>query len=164
MALTFPLVSLALLDRIGLSLGSLCEAGDIICLGGELGAGKTTLTRAIARGAGTDSQEYVCSPTFAFMHEYKGVVPLYHMDFYRLGSSDDVFELGLHEYFYASGITIIEWYERAENLIPPAHLLVRLELVDADNRRLTFSSPQVTWENRLAILEKICRPPGTEAP
>jgi len=152
MVLTFPLVSRALLDRIGSILGGLCAPNDIICLAGELGAGKTTFTQAIARGAGTDKHEYVCSPTFAFMHEYQGKVVLYHMDFYRLGSSDDVLAMGLHEYFDSSGITVIEWYERAADLLPPEHLLVRLKITGQEHRRLTFSSPGSGWDSRLATL------------
>ncbi len=112
-----PLTRISL-DRLAVLLGSLCRAGDIVCLEGELGAGKTTLTQALARGAGIDDQEYVSSPTFAYMNEYKGIIPLYHMDFYRLESSDDVLELGLDEYFYRSGITVIEWPERATEAIP----------------------------------------------
>ena len=154
MTITITPLTLSSLDRLGTILGRMCIAGDIICLGGELGAGKTTLTQAIARGAGVDKREYVSSPTFAYMHEYKGVIPFYHMDFYRLGSSDDVLELGLDEFFYQAGITVIEWPERAVQVIPQTHLLLQIEIIDQQQRKITMSSPDLTWEKRLAILEK----------
>ncbi|MEJ2057385.1 MAG: tRNA (adenosine(37)-N6)-threonylcarbamoyltransferase complex ATPase subunit type 1 TsaE [Desulfofustis sp.] len=106
--LTCTLDSLAATARFGLILGSECKPGDIICLGGELGAGKTTLAQALALGIGIDKAERVNSPTFALVHEYQGEVIIYHMDFYRLGSDDDVVELGLDEYFYTDGIAMIE--------------------------------------------------------
>ncbi len=154
MTITLPPLTHLLLERLGTILGSLCIAGDIICLAGELGAGKTTLTQAIARGAGVDEREYVSSPTFSYMHEYKGVIPFYHMDFYRLVSGEDVLELGLDEYFYQAGITVIEWPERAIEVIPRTHLLLQIEIIDQQQRKITMSSPDLAWKKRLAILEK----------
>lgn len=146
-----PLTRTAL-DRFAVLLGSLCKAGDIICLEGELGAGKTTLTQALARGAGIDDGEYVSSPTFAYMHEYKGNIPLYHMDFYRLGTSDDILELGLDEYFYRSGITIIEWPERAAEVIPETSLLLHLQIIDLQHRKITMSGSDHCWKERITVL------------
>ncbi len=154
MTIAFPPLTHPSLERLGTSIGSLCLAGDIICLAGELGAGKTTLTQAIARGAGVDEREYVSSPTFAYMHEYKGVIPFYHMDFYRLGSGDDVLELGLDEFFYQAGITVIEWPERALEVIPKTHLLLQIEIIDLLQRKITMSSQDLKWRKRLSILEK----------
>jgi tRNA threonylcarbamoyladenosine biosynthesis protein TsaE len=142
------------LKRFGALLGSLTKPGDTLCLGGALGAGKTTLAQAIAKGAGVDENEYVCSPTFAFMHEYKGIIPIYHMDFYRLGSSDDVLALGLDEYFYVPGITLIEWYERAEDVLPQERLLLKLEITDQNSRKIQLSSPTESWQDRITRLKK----------
>jgi len=148
------LPTLDALEKFGLFLGRLSKPGDIFCLGGELGAGKTTLAQAIAKGAGVDENEYVCSPTYAFMHEYKGIVPIYHMDFYRLGASDDVLALGLDEYFYLPGITLIEWYNRAEDLLPQERLLLNLEIIDQKSRKIHLSSPSKSWQDRITLLGK----------
>ena len=85
---------------LGRLLGELALPGDVICLDGDLGAGKTTLTQAIARGLDVPNTCYVTSPSFAIFHEYPGRIPLYHMDFYRLQDSLEIVELGFEEYFY----------------------------------------------------------------
>ena len=109
----FTLNSLVETEAFGHRLGQLAEAGDVICLDGDLGAGKTAMTQAIARGLGVPASCYVTSPSFAIFHEYPGRLPLYHFDFYRLRGSDDVEDLGFEEFFYLSGCTVIEWSVRA---------------------------------------------------
>lgn len=103
---------------IGCSLGRLLEPGDIVCLEGDLGAGKTCLARGIADGLGADPAE-VSSPTFTLAQEYSGRIPVYHLDLYRLASTDDVEDAGLHEYIGGDGVAIIEWpgvYARLESM------------------------------------------------
>lgn len=145
--------SLATTLEVGKKIGSLCEPGDVVCLGGELGSGKTTLAQAIAEGAGVDEREYVNSPTFAVLHEYRGRVPIYHMDFYRLGSSEDVIGLGLDEYLCGDGLTLIEWFERAEDVLPDTSLVVHLSFVSATSREMSLHSNHPRWQNRIAELE-----------
>ena len=87
-------------ETLGRLLGAAAEAGDVLCLDGDLGAGKTTLTQAIARGLEVPAACYVTSPSFAVFQEYPGRLPLYHMDFYRLRGEDDVLDLGLEEYLW----------------------------------------------------------------
>ncbi len=140
--------------RFGKMLGSLCEPGDIICLGGELGAGKTTLAQALAAGIGVAHKEYVNSPTFAIMHEYQGRIPIYHMDFYRLGSSDDVLELGLDEYLHGDGISVIEWFERAVDIIPPSALIIILTAITDTTRKLVLRTHDEQWQQRLAAIQQ----------
>ncbi len=147
--------SLLMTVRFGKLVGSLCEPGDLICLGGELGAGKTTLTQSIAEGAGIDEKEYVSSPTYAIFHEYQGTIPFYHMDFYRLGSSEDVLDLGLDEYIYGQGIAVIEWYEKAIEILPSDYLLIRLDLVDEDSRKLSLQSSSEKWKKRISRLAQL---------
>jgi tRNA threonylcarbamoyladenosine biosynthesis protein TsaE len=103
-------------EKFGRALAEQARAGDLICLQGDLGAGKTTLVQAIARGLGVKG--WVNSPSFAILHEYSGRLPLYHMDFYRLNSSDEIIEIGLDDYFASQGLTVIEWAERAEEILP----------------------------------------------
>ncbi|MCB2214494.1 tRNA (adenosine(37)-N6)-threonylcarbamoyltransferase complex ATPase subunit type 1 TsaE [Desulfofustis glycolicus] len=138
--------------RFGRLLGALCEPGDVIGLGGDLGAGKTALTQAIAAGAGVDPAEYVNSPSFALLHEYHGRIPFYHMDFYRLHGADDVVALGLDEYLYRSGIAVVEWYERAESVFPDSTLFVDLDIVDAGRRFARLRSGALSWKQRIEQL------------
>lgn len=151
------LVSQSLDDtrRIGEKLGNICGAGDVVCLGGGLGAGKTTLAQAIARGAGVDEHEYVNSPTFTLLHEYSGRVPIYHMDFYRLGSSEDVVALGLDEYLNNDGLVLVEWFERAQETLPDSRLVVQLSLVDDTSREISLQSNDPQWLKRIDELQNI---------
>ncbi|HOK71941.1 MAG: tRNA (adenosine(37)-N6)-threonylcarbamoyltransferase complex ATPase subunit type 1 TsaE [Bacillota bacterium] len=93
---------------LGCRLGRLLGPGDIVCLEGGLGAGKTCLARGIAKGLGVDETS-VSSPTFVLAQEYRGRVRVYHLDLYRLSSSDEVDEAGLDEYIWGDGVAIIEW-------------------------------------------------------
>src|SRR5699024_8979025 len=115
-------------------LGSLLEGGDIVCLTGDLGAGKTTLTKSIAKGL--DVKDYVTSPTFALINEYKGRVPVYHFDVYRLEGIEDVIDLGFEEYFYSKGVTIIEWGDKIEKFLPEDILTVEMNRGKTDNERI----------------------------
>ena len=103
------LTSRADTEKFGILLGMAASPGDVICLDGDLGAGKTTLTQGIAKGLEVPEGCYVTSPSFAILHEYSGRIPLYHMDFYRLTGSAEIEDLGFEEYFYMSGLTVIEW-------------------------------------------------------
>ena len=95
---------------IGCGLGKLLQPGDILCLAGGLGAGKTCLARGIAMGLGADGAR-VSSPTFVLAQEYGGRIPMYHLDLYRLKSDDEVEDAGLDEYIGCDGATVIEWPE-----------------------------------------------------
>ena len=97
---------------LGEKIGRHLETGDIVLLFGDLGAGKTTLTQGIARGLGVAKEEYVRSPTFTLVNEYKGKVPVYHIHLYRIVSSHDLEDLGLEEVFSSEGISIVEWAEK----------------------------------------------------
>lgn len=118
---------------LGLALGRLVQPGDVILLQGDLGAGKTTLTQGLAAGAGTT--EVVNSPTFILMNEYHGRLPIYHADLYRLDSAEEVLALDLPG-VSLDGALVVEWPERGDGLLPEDHLLVRLEHVTAEQRRL----------------------------
>lgn len=135
---------------MGNILGSMAEPGDIITLAGLLGAGKTALTQAIARGLGVDPRIYVTSPTFSFLHEYQGRIPLYHMDLYRLAGEDEIESLGLPEYFYGSGLTVIEWPERLGSLMPPERLHVALAIAGETARSATLAGYGGRWQKKVA--------------
>lgn len=110
---------------IGRIIGETVHKGDIILLSGDLGAGKTVLSKGIAKGLG--ATEMVTSPTYALMNEYQGRYPIYHFDIYRLTSSDDLYDLDYEDYFYGDGVTIVEWPERMEDLLPDSYLKIVIE-------------------------------------
>lgn len=113
-------------EKLGRLLGSLATSGDVICLDGDLGAGKTALSQAIARGLGVPDNCYVTSPSFAILHEYEGRIPMYHMDFYRLEDAGEVEDLGFEEYFYLDGLTVIEWSTRALEILPEERMILTI--------------------------------------
>ncbi len=145
------LASLAETRLFGENLGELALPGDVIGLDGDLGAGKTTLTQAIAKGLQVPESCYVTSPSFAIFHEYPGRMPLYHMDFYRLQDVSEVEDLGLEEYFYLSGLTVIEWSGRGGDLLPADRLQLSIEN-PGDDRRVVQCAYSRNWQERLAGL------------
>jgi tRNA threonylcarbamoyladenosine biosynthesis protein TsaE len=126
------------LTDYGVRLGRSLSPGAIVALTGELGTGKTTLAKGIARGLGVS--EEITSPTFTIVNEYtSGRLPLYHFDVYRLGEGDAVCagmdELGYEEYFFGDGVTIVEWADLAGDLIPEAAIRIALSYgPDPDSR------------------------------
>jgi len=130
-------------------LARLALPGDVICLSGDLGAGKTALTQQIAKGLGVPESCYVTSPTFSILQEYPGDIPLYHMDFYRLSDETEVEDLGFEEYFYMSGLTVIEWSERAGALIPGSRLLLKMTILEDLSRKVEIDFGNGCWQERL---------------
>jgi tRNA threonylcarbamoyladenosine biosynthesis protein TsaE len=118
----------------GLELAGRALPGTVIALCGDLGTGKTTLTKAIAEGLGVT--EAVTSPTFAIIKEYtSGRLPLYHFDVYRIGDAEEMYALGFEEYFYGNGVTVVEWANRVAALLPPNAIAIELSYgQDADER------------------------------
>lgn len=121
---------------IGVTLGDLARPGDTFLLRGDLGAGKTTLVQGIAAGLGARAR--VTSPTFILVNEYRGRLPLYHVDLYRLASAESVATIGLEDYLEGDGVAAIEWPERAMDLVPEEHLEITLEHAGEERRRLRF--------------------------
>jgi tRNA threonylcarbamoyladenosine biosynthesis protein TsaE len=123
--------------RIGARLAPLLAPGDLVLLEGPFGAGKTTLVQGVARGLGVHAN-YVNSPTFTLINEYEGRIPLFHVDLYRLADAQQAYELGLTEYIEDGGVTVIEWPERARELLPPDHLTIYLNEITETKRSLRF--------------------------
>ena len=130
-------------------LAKLAIAGDVICLSGDLGAGKTALTQQIAKGLEVPDSCYVTSPTFSILQEYPGRIPLYHFDFYRLSDETEVEDLGFEEFFYLSGLSVIEWSERAGSLIPDTRLLLEMTIENENARKVDIDFGNGSWEERL---------------
>lgn len=146
------LTSVAKTRKFGIELGKAALPGDVICLDGDLGAGKTTLTQAIGVGLDIPDQNYITSPTFAILHEYRGRIPLYHMDFYRLTSSEEVEDLGFDEYFYSEGLTVVEWPRIASDLLPENRLYLTLSIIDEQSRKIVCDFGKSDWHRRLQFL------------
>ncbi len=140
---------------LGRHLGRQACPGDVITLAGGLGAGKTTLTQAIGRAAGVDKSCYITSPSFSLLHEYPGSLPVFHIDLYRLAGEEELEYLGLEEYLYGAGLTVVEWPDRLGSLLPAERLHIELEISGPAARiaRLTGYGP--AWKKRLAELESL---------
>lgn len=122
---------------LGQRFASELKPGDVVCLYGELGAGKTHFVKGMAEGLGIDQDE-VHSPTFTLIHEYVGDQPLYHFDCYRMESPQEALEIGVEEYFYGDGVCVIEWPERIEPLIPPEAIRISIEAPDKNTRKFVI--------------------------
>lgn len=110
--------------KIAAELVNTLNPGSIICMYGDLGAGKTAFVQGMAAALGID--EPVTSPTFTIVNEYYGKMPLYHFDVYRIGSSDEMFEIGFDEYIDGDGISVIEWAELIEDILPEDRINVTI--------------------------------------
>lgn len=114
--------------EIGFKLGKLLNPGNVICLVGDLGAGKTTMTQSLAEALEVD--DYITSPTFTIVNEYEGKMPLYHFDVYRIGCSDEMYDIGFEEYINGEGVCIIEWADIIEDILPDEYLKIELNYKD----------------------------------
>jgi tRNA threonylcarbamoyladenosine biosynthesis protein TsaE len=134
---TFISVSAAETKAAGARLAEEIQAGDVVALVGDLGAGKTQFVKGLAKGLG--SKEMVTSPTFTLMHEYQGKrVPIYHFDFYRIESLAALRAIGFDEIVFGDGVSVIEWADRFADAIPPRARWIKFEIVSDDQRRILF--------------------------
>ncbi|MBO8137109.1 MAG: tRNA (adenosine(37)-N6)-threonylcarbamoyltransferase complex ATPase subunit type 1 TsaE [Desulfotomaculum sp.] len=141
--------------HLGKLLGQLAEPGDVFCLYGDLGAGKTNFSQGVAEGLGV--QEYVTSPTFTLINEYQGRCPFYHMDVYRLGGPEDMVDLGYEEYFYGDGVTLVEWANIVEEVLPEERLDLNIKRQGENERLLEFIPYGSRYEKLVEELsESVC--------
>ena len=127
--------------RLGARLGNLLQAGDVVCLIGGMGAGKTAFSVGIGQGWGT--QAPVTSPTYTIVHEHRrntDAIRLYHLDCYRIDSLDDAASIGLDDIFDGDGTVIIEWADRIHSLLPPEYLWVDLRILEHTRRNFTMEA------------------------
>ena len=128
--------------KLGLSLGKLVNSGDIICLTGDLGTGKTHITKGIARGLGID--EMITSPTFNIVNEYTtGRLKLNHFDVYRVSDPDEIYAIGFDDYIFSDAVSIIEWANYIEEILPRdfLHINISKDLAKNENyRKITLKS------------------------
>jgi tRNA threonylcarbamoyladenosine biosynthesis protein TsaE len=138
--------------HIGQLLGARLAAGDTVCLYGDLGAGKTSLSYGIALGLEVKEQ-YITSPTFTLVNEYEGRVPFYHIDLYRLNDPGELEGIGFEEYIDSDGVTVIEWAERAEDELPAECFSIYLSPVNENSREMGFLVEGERYEKLLADLQ-----------
>jgi tRNA threonylcarbamoyladenosine biosynthesis protein TsaE len=133
---TYLITSEAETRALGLAIASAAEPGDIVALIGDLGTGKTALTKYIAEGLGI--KEDVISPTFTIVKEYRsGRLPLYHFDVYRLSNGWELLDTGAEDYLEDSGLSVIEWADIVADVLPPDALVVMIEYAEEGARRIT---------------------------
>lgn len=119
----------------GIELGQNAKPGTVIALTGDLGAGKTTLTKSIAKGLGIE--DVITSPTFTIVKEYEtGRLPLYHFDVYRIGDIDEMYELGYEEYFFGQGVCVVEWADLIDEIMPEDTLRINIEYGEKEGERI----------------------------
>ncbi len=123
--------------NIGLQFSKSLRSGHIFCIKGVLGAGKTVFVQGICKGLKVNG--FVNSPSFKIVNEYKGKLPVYHIDLYRLNSIKEVEELGLDEYIYGDGVTIIEWAEKlGKNNIPRKRIEIKIKIKSENERKIKW--------------------------
>jgi tRNA threonylcarbamoyladenosine biosynthesis protein TsaE len=109
---------------VGKALGKILTIRDVVCLTGDLGTGKTAFTNGIAVALGID--DYITSPTFTIVNEYKTEIPLYHFDVYRIAEPEEMFDIGFEEYLYGDGVVVIEWAELIRDILPDELIWVKI--------------------------------------
>ena len=162
-------------QRLGMRLGELMHGGELILLDGQLGTGKTTFTQGLARGMGIT--EIVSSPTFTLLKEYQGQPvpimeprqntlpqqpssqqrigpPLYHFDLYRLENPEEIIDLGFEDYFFSSGVCVVEWADKADLLWPKEHLRIRLKIMSETKRGLVLTATGLRYCELLQQFQK----------
>ena len=129
--------------QLGYHLGEKAKPGEVYCLSGDLGVGKTVFTQGFAKGLGIE--EAVSSPTFTIVQEYQGIsMPFYHFDVYRIGDIEEMEEIGYEDYFYGDGVCLIEWAELIEELLPKnrTNITIKKDLQKGfDYREIIISEP-----------------------
>lgn len=126
---------------LGEKIGSKLVKGDVIAMQGTLAAGKTTITKGIAKALGID--ETITSPTFCLISEYYGKMPLYHMDVYRLEGGEDFVNLGTDDMIYGDGVSIIEWSEKIMNELPKRTIIMKITPQDDGSRKIEIDNWKV---------------------
>ncbi|MCJ7595370.1 MAG: tRNA (adenosine(37)-N6)-threonylcarbamoyltransferase complex ATPase subunit type 1 TsaE [Desulfobacterales bacterium] len=125
--------------EFGRRLGSCLIPGDVVALAGELGSGKTWLTKGIALGLGIGPDTVVTSPSFALVNEYQGRVTLFHMDVYRLETLSEFISAGLEEYLQSGEVVVLEWADRWPQILPEHNIKVELRILDDHRRQITLT-------------------------
>jgi tRNA threonylcarbamoyladenosine biosynthesis protein TsaE len=136
-------------QALGERLGRILQAGDVISLVGELGAGKTCLVQGLARGLDVPAERRISSPTFTIVNEHFGRLKLYHVDLYRLEQARELEEIGLRDYLEGGGVAVVEWFDRFPDLRPPDRIDIQIDITGDESRRLTVTASGDESQKRL---------------
>ncbi|MDO9465053.1 MAG: tRNA (adenosine(37)-N6)-threonylcarbamoyltransferase complex ATPase subunit type 1 TsaE [bacterium] len=136
---------------LGKKIGRFLKEGDVIALVGNLGAGKTVIANGLCTGLGV-KEDYITSPTYTIINQYDGRIPVYHIDLYRLNDSKELYNIGWDEYIYGNGTCIIEWADKAAEMLPEEYLMVNIEVTGKDKRKITLQAKGVSYKN---LLERV---------
>jgi tRNA threonylcarbamoyladenosine biosynthesis protein TsaE len=120
----------------GLKIGKVLKPGDIVALSGDLGAGKTSISKGIAKALGIE--EEITSPTYTIVSEYEGTIPLYHMDMYRIDGIEEFELLGVDELLFGQGVSLIEWSERISEYLPDDCKSLKISILENGQRKITL--------------------------
>ena len=142
--------------ELGRLIGGNLKEGDVVALIGQLGSGKTYLTKGIAEGLGVTDKRAVKSPSFVLINEYHGRVPVYHIDAYRLQDSADMFSLGCDEIFWGNGVSIIEWADRIASCLPAEYLKITISIISPSARHIKICAYGERYE---CVVERLNRRP-----
>ncbi len=140
-------------QKLGRNIGAAAKPGDVVLLNGSLGAGKTCLTQGIASGLGV--KQPAQSPTFVLVREMAGRIPLYHIDLYRLDNTQEIADLGLDDYFYGPGLTVIEWANKATWLLPSDNLTINIEITDETERVFQLVPSNQYYSTMVQVLKRL---------
>jgi tRNA threonylcarbamoyladenosine biosynthesis protein TsaE len=121
-------------EALGAALGRVLQTGQMVGLLGDLGAGKTCFVRGVGEGLNVAEETRVCSPTFTIVNEYGGRIPLIHVDFYRLGDADELFELGMDDYYWGGGAVLVEWADKFLETLPKDRLMLSFSCTGDETR------------------------------
>ncbi len=150
---TFQTTSAEETRTLAAALGARLQPGDVLCLVGDLGAGKTTFTQGLALGLGLPPDEPVNSPTFTLVAEHPGGrIPLYHFDVYRLADSSALYDLAFDEYLGGDGVVVIEWADKIADVLPPNRFDIALTADGPDARRIEITGQGIWAAETLAQL------------
>jgi tRNA threonylcarbamoyladenosine biosynthesis protein TsaE len=141
---------------IGKIIGEHLTNGDIVALIGELGTGKTCLTKGIARGIGVPNEYQITSPSFTLINEYQGRVNLYHFDLYRLKGPMDLEDMGYEEYLSGDGVNVIEWADKINNILPDEALFISFTYINENHREIIITGKK----RQLDIISKALKNGG----
>ena len=136
-------------QAFGEEIGRKLSEGDVVALIGELGAGKTCLAQGLGWGLGIDRSVYLTSPSFTLIKEYQGRIPVYHIDLFRLDSVEEADELLFQDYLYSGCVTIIEWPEKIEALLPAKHLRIEITIISENERNIKLTQKENPYAVRI---------------
>ena len=138
--------------KFGEQLAKNFKGGDIVCFFGDLGSGKTTLIKGIAKGLKIRETK-VSSPTFVLMNVYQGRLPLFHFDFYRLEDIEAISSIGYDEFLYDDGVSVIEWADRLDTYLPEEYLKIDLKHKKIDQREIQLTAKGTRYQKRFSFMK-----------